>query len=180
MDNNNNIQIKKSNLIIDRPILNEDIIIKEENGEEKNNIKFPTYELNSLNLQLYEELNYETCMKDSEKILQRIGRLKNTYEHLFTNNKKLIDKTKNYKQSILEYFLDFNFLEREINIFLTLFEYKTRKKILLLNNYNDFISTLNKLYFEIYIDSFFNINQKNIKIYFKITMKMKLMNRNNM
>ena len=72
-------------------------------------------------------LNYETCMKDSEKCLQRIGKLKNIYELLFTNNKTLIDKAKNYKQSLLEYFFDINFLEREINIFLTLFVYKTRK-----------------------------------------------------
>jgi hypothetical protein len=66
-------------------------------------------------------------MKDSEKCLQRIGKLKNIYELLFTNNKTLIDKAKIYKQSLLEYFFDINFLEREINIFLTLFVYKTRK-----------------------------------------------------
>ena len=72
-------------------------------------------------------LNYKTYMKNSEKCLKRIGKLKNIYELLFTNNKTLIDKAKNYKQSILEYFFDINFLEREINIFLTLFEYKTSK-----------------------------------------------------
>jgi hypothetical protein len=66
-------------------------------------------------------------MKDSEKCLQRIGKLKNIYVLLFTNNKTLIDKAKIYKQSLLEYFFDINFLEREINIFLTLFVYKTRK-----------------------------------------------------
>ena len=72
-------------------------------------------------------LNYKTYMKDSEKCLQRIGKLKNIYELLFTNNKTLIDKAKIYKQSLLEYFFDINFLEREINIFLILFVYKTLK-----------------------------------------------------
>ena len=61
-------------------------------------------------------LNYETCMKDSEKCLQRIGKLKNIYELLFTNNKTLIDKAKNYKQSILEYFFDINFFYLSIKL----------------------------------------------------------------